>query len=63
VSSILKLGEFPELGAKLAGQIDKRVLFVAGNAVVYEIVLRKDPCIVIRNIKPRNMADSGLRYS
>jgi plasmid stabilization system protein ParE len=53
VNSILKLGVFPELGTKLAGQADKRVLFVSGNAIIYEIVLTKEPYIVIRNIKPR----------
>ena len=56
VSSILKLGEFPELGIKWAGQSDKRVLLVAGNAIIYEIVLKKDPYIIIRNIKPRGTA-------
>ncbi|MBI2520236.1 MAG: type II toxin-antitoxin system RelE/ParE family toxin [Bdellovibrio sp.] len=56
VASILKLGDFPELGNKLAGQSDKRVLFVSGNAIVYEIVLVKDPYIIIRNIKPRKTA-------
>jgi plasmid stabilization system protein ParE len=56
VSSILKLGEFPELGSKLAGQSDKRVLIVAGNAIIYEIVLKKEPYIIIRNIKPRKTA-------
>ena len=52
-SSILKLGEFPELGRKLASQSDKRVLIVDGNAIIYEIVLTKGPYIIIRNIKPR----------
>lgn len=52
-SSILKLGEFPELGSKLAGQSDKRVLIVDGNAILYEIILTKEPYIIIRNIKPR----------
>lgn len=56
VSSILKLGEFPELGSKLASQSDKRVLIVAGNAIIYEIVLIKEPYIIIRNIKPRRTA-------
>jgi len=51
VTSILKLGDFPEMGSKLAGQSDKRVFFVLGNAVVYEIALTKEPYIVIRNIK------------
>lgn len=53
VASIFNLGEFPELGSKLAGQSDKRVLIVSGNAIIYEIVLIKEPYIVIRNIKPR----------
>jgi plasmid stabilization system protein ParE len=53
VASILKLGEFPELGSKLAGQSDKRVLIVAGNAIIYEIVIKKEPYIIIRNVKPR----------
>jgi plasmid stabilization system protein ParE len=53
VSAILKLGKFPELGSKIAGQADKRVLVVAGNLVVYEVVLRSEPVIVIRNIRPR----------
>ena len=53
VASIIKIGEFPELGAKIAGQSDKRVLFVSGNAIIYEIVLQKDPFVVIRNIRPR----------
>ena len=56
VSSILKLGEFPELGSKLAGQSDKRVLMVAGNAIIYEIVLNKEPYIIVRNIRPRRTA-------
>jgi len=54
VSSILKLSDYPELGSKLAGQSDKRVLIVSGNAIIYEIVLTKEPYIIIRNIKPRN---------
>jgi plasmid stabilization system protein ParE len=53
VSSIIKLGKFPDIGSKIAGQADKRVLIVAGNLVIYEIVLRKEPVIVIRNIRPR----------
>jgi plasmid stabilization system protein ParE len=53
VVSILKIGDFPEIGSKLAGQSDKRVLFVLGNAIIYEIILTKDPYIIIRNIKPR----------
>ena len=53
VASILKLGDFPEIGSKLAGQSDKRVLIVSGNAIVYEIVLVKEPYVLIRNIKPR----------
>jgi plasmid stabilization system protein ParE len=53
VTSILKLGDFPEMGSKLAGQSDKRVLFVSGNAIIYEIVLIKDPYIIIRNIRPQ----------
>lgn len=54
-SSILKLAEFPELGSKLAGQSDKRVLIVDGNAIIYEIVLTKVPYNIIRNIKPRRI--------
>jgi plasmid stabilization system protein ParE len=56
VSSIFKLGEFPELGSKLAGQSDKRVLILDGNAILYEIVLSNEPYIIIRNIKPRRTA-------
>lgn len=56
VTSILKLGDFPELGSKLAGQSDKRVLFVSGNAIIYEIILTKNPYIIIRNIKARRIA-------
>ncbi len=52
-STIFKIGEFPELGLKIAAQADKRVLFVAGNAIIYEIALQADPIIVIRNIRPR----------
>ncbi len=53
VSAILKIGEFPELGLRIASQSDKRILFVAGNAVIYEIVLQAEPIIVIRNVRPR----------
>lgn len=53
-SSILKLGKFPEMGSKIAGQSDKRCLVVAGNLVVYEIILRAEPAIVVRNIRPRH---------
>ena len=53
VNSIKKIGKFPELGVKIAGQADKRVLVVAGNLVIYQIVLRSEPVIVIRNIRPR----------
>ena len=53
VTTILKIGEFPELGAKIAAQADKRILFVEGNAIIYEIVLQAEPIIVIRNIRPR----------
>lgn len=53
VTSILKLSDFPEMGSKIAGQADKRVLFVSGNAIIYEIVIQKDPYVLIRNIKPR----------
>ena len=57
VSTILKIGEFPELGVKIAAQADKRVLFVAGNAIIYEIVLQAEPIAVIRNIRPRGSND------
>jgi plasmid stabilization system protein ParE len=53
VASILKLGKLPNLGSKIAGQADKRVLVVSGNLVIYEIILRAEPVIVIRNIRPR----------
>ena len=53
VSSIYKISEFPEIGLKIATQADKRVLFVVGNAIFYEIVLQSEPFIVIRNIRPR----------
>ena len=53
VKAISKIGDFPEIGAKIGGQTDKRVLYVAGNSVVYEIFLKKDPFIVVRNIRPR----------
>ncbi len=53
LSAVLKLGEFPELGSKLAGQSDKRVLIIDGSAIIYEILLTKEPYIIIRNIKPR----------
>lgn len=59
VASIDKVGEFPEIGTKIAGQSDKRVLFVAGNAVIYEVVLQKDPFVVVRNIKPRKTDKDG----
>ena len=55
VASILKLCRFPEIGLKIAGQADKRVLVVAGNLIVYEIVLQAEPIIVVRNIRPRHM--------
>ncbi len=55
VASIEKLAKFPDLGSKIAGQSDKRVLIVAGNLVIYEIALRPEPIIVIRNIRPRRM--------
>lgn len=55
LNSINKLSNFPDLGIKLANQADKRVLFVLGNAIVYQIVLTSEPYIVIRNIKPRKM--------
>ena len=58
VRSILKLRKFPELGSKIAGQAEKRVLVVAGNLVIYEIVLRAEPVIVIRNIRPRRTVDT-----
>lgn len=53
VSTIFKIGEFPELGAKIAAQADKRVLFISDNAIIYEIVLQAKPVIVVRNIRPR----------
>ena len=53
IGTILKIGEFPGLGTKIASQADKRILFVEGNAIIYEIVLRAEPIIVIRNIRPR----------
>jgi hypothetical protein len=52
-AAISKLAKFPELGSKIAGHADKRVLVVEGNLVVYEIVLSAEPVIVIRNIRPR----------
>jgi len=55
VASILKLSKFPDLGSKIAVQADKRVLVVSGNQIVYEIVLRAEPVIVIRNIRRRRM--------
>ena len=57
VSMIFKIGEFPELGVKIAAQADKRVLFVSGNAIIYEIALKAEPIIVIRNIRPRGSND------
>lgn len=57
VTTILKIGKFPEIGVKITAQADKRILFVAGNAIIYEIVLRADPIIVIRNIRPRGNID------
>ncbi len=53
VTSILKLRKFPNLGSKIAGQADKRVLVVSGNLIIYEIVLNEEPIVVIRNIRPR----------
>ena len=55
VTSILKLGKFPDAGLKIAGAADKRVLVVAGNLIIYEIILRAEPIIVIRNIRPSHM--------
>lgn len=57
VSTILKIGKFPELGLKIAAQADRRVLYVAGNAIIYEIVLQAVPIIVIRNVRPRGSKD------
>jgi len=59
VASILKLSKFPDLGSRIAGQADKRVLVVSGNLKVYEIVLRAEPAIVIRNIRPRRTRIAG----
>ncbi len=53
VAAIVELGNFPELGSKIAGQANRRVLVVEGNLVVYEIVISAEPIIVIRNIRPR----------
>ena len=58
VSTILKIGEFPEIGLKIALQADKRVLFVGGNAIIYQIILRAEPIVVIRNIRPRGTTKS-----
>lgn len=58
LNSIERLSNFPDLGIKLANQPDKRVLFVSGNAIVYQIILRSEPYIVIRDIKPRKMKSS-----
>ncbi len=53
VASIIKLSKFPDLGTKISGQADKRVLVVLGNLIIYEIFLSAEPVIIIRNIRPR----------
>lgn len=48
-----KISDFPKLGRRIGGYEERRQLVIAGNAIIYEIVLRSSPCIVIRNIYPR----------
>jgi plasmid stabilization system protein ParE len=51
--TIEKLAEFPDMGRPIGGHAGKRSFVVAGNVVVYEIILQKAPFIAIRNILPR----------
>ena len=48
-----RLSEYPEMGRKIGNHFHKRYLIAEGNVLVYEILLEKDSCIVIRNIRPR----------
>ncbi len=51
-----RLAAYPELGRRIGGNETKRQLIVAGNSIVYEIVMSGSPYIVIRNVRPRGTA-------
>lgn len=51
--AVSKLSDFPDLGRKIGGHTEKRQLIISGNVIIYEIVLKASPYIVIRNIRPR----------
>ncbi len=48
-----KLSDFPQMGKIFVSNVNRRFLIVEGNLVFYEIVLDKDPFIVIVGIRPR----------
>ncbi len=52
-AAIHKLAEFPRLGHPINKDPLRRKLVVSKNTVAYEIVISKDPFIVIRNVIPR----------
>ena len=52
-SDIAKLGEFPQLGKVFSNNSNRRFIVIQGNAVYYEIIIEKNPYIIIVCIKPR----------
>jgi plasmid stabilization system protein ParE len=50
---VTKLQDFPELGRKIGKDFHKRYLVIDGNILIYEIVLNKNPMVIIRSIRPR----------
>jgi hypothetical protein len=53
MASLRLLSDFPEMGKPLGGHAKKRKWVLSGNVVLYEIVLTREPFIVIRGILPR----------
>jgi len=51
--AVSTLADYPRLGRRIGGHEDKRQLVVAGNSIIYEIILGASPCIVIRDVRPR----------
>lgn len=47
------LETFPNLGRPIAGHPLRRQLTILGNVFLYEIVIARNPYILVRNIVPR----------
>lgn len=54
----IHLESYPELGRKIGKDFHKRYLVIDGNILIYEIVLNKNPMVIIRGIRPRKSTNT-----